>query len=77
MTKESVYERLDRYRKEGLEQHKKDIKNFMKAIKKGKYPLKCLECYKIGIAWCRFWNKNFECEEFEKELIAEKIEVML
>lgn len=73
---ESVYDRVRRYRKEGLEHHKRDVKDFRQAVRNGDFPAKCLKCYESGLVWCRFWA-TFDCEEFEKKVVDEKIERLL
>ena len=74
---ESIFERIKRYRKEGLEHHERDVKDFIRAIKRGEFPEKCLECYKSGIAWCKFWSSGFNCEVFDKKIVGEKNERLL
>lgn len=49
------------------------------AIANGLYPEKCLACYEAGITFCKYWNKNFECEQYEKgygEKIVKKFKWM-
>lgn len=55
------------YFNEAWLEEKMDIKEFMIEVDKGAYPVKCLNCYEMGVRWCHWWRKNFNCGSFEVE----------
>jgi len=75
MTELDQFQRLRMYREKARKYETKEIQAFKLAVYNGLYPEKCLACYEAGIRWCQYWNRNFECEEFEigeREEIAKK-----
>jgi hypothetical protein len=64
---EFEYSKLLSYRRQAQLEDRGDIKEFIVAVNEGEYPAKCLDCYEIGIRWCRWWEENFECGFFEAE----------
>lgn len=71
---ETVYERLEGYRKQQFLNEQENVRLFMEAIEKGEYLQKCLECYKAGLNYCCFWNTGFNCESHE---VKEKMKRLL
>ena len=61
-----LHQRIIKYREQQKRYHKETVKTFKMAIANGLYPEKCLACYEAGITFCKYWNKNFECEQYEK-----------
>lgn len=64
---EFEFSRLSSYRRQAQLEDRENIKEFSIAVNEGEYPIKCLNCYEIGIRWCRWWSENFDCGSFEVE----------
>lgn len=73
---ENVYDRLKLYRENAKKNHLIEVNQFISLINKGVYPVKCLNCFRMGFSWCRWWLMDFKCTEDKSEVIN-KIEKLL
>lgn len=64
---EFEYSKLLSYRRQSEIEDRGDIREFVVAVNEGKYPIKCINCYELGIRWCRWWAEDFICGFFEAE----------
>jgi hypothetical protein len=62
---DEMWLRIREHRKATLKHEKKDESSFKAQATLGKFPTKCLPCYLLGLRWCKFWETNFSCEEYE------------
>lgn len=60
-----LYDRLARYRQEGLRHLEWEKEQFRQALEIDDFPPKCWVCFSAGLRYCRYWTTGHNCEEYE------------
>ena len=74
---DDLYARIRQYRAQHLATARQEVALFSQEVARGSYPAKCLGCIKCGLRFCRFWSNEFNCEQYQRDLVALQIEQLL
>ncbi len=70
---DELWQRIGEHKQRTLSYDRKTVALFKAQIRLGKYPEKCLDCYSLGINYCKWWEKKFTCEIFEIKAFEELV----